>query len=73
MTFAVFLSLGLSLLIATSMARQLVFRGGRFVALVTAALLATAAATILTSADPTPAFATALVGATIGVILTPRN
>ncbi len=73
MTFAVFLSLGLSLLIATSMARQLVFRGGKVVAMIAAALLSTIATALVTSADPTPVFAAALVGGIIGVVLTPRK
>ncbi|MEM1432094.1 MAG: hypothetical protein AAGG09_21765 [Pseudomonadota bacterium] len=72
MPFAILLSFGLGLLIATSMARQLVFRGGRPVALIAAALMATAAAAVA-GADPTPAFASALVGAAIGVVLTRRD
>ncbi|MEM9248688.1 MAG: hypothetical protein AAGB05_08325 [Pseudomonadota bacterium] len=73
MPFAILLSLGLSLLIAISMARQLPFRGGKLVALVAASVLGGIAATLVTSADATAAFAAAFVGATIGVILTPRD
>jgi len=72
MTFAIPLSLGLGLLIAVSMARQLTFRGGRLVALVAAALMATAAASIA-GAETTPAFVAALVGAGLGTVLSRRG
>ncbi|MEM6740142.1 MAG: hypothetical protein AAF646_08495 [Pseudomonadota bacterium] len=73
MLFAILLSFGLSLLIAASMARQLIFRGGRIVALVAAALMATAVAVLLSGAGPTPAFVSALVGAGLGTALTRRE